>query len=210
MKTTLVPDQTTLVPNQTTLVPDRTRRRFLRNATLAVGGGTLLTPVFALGARHAPAMQRDAALDPALRLHHLHTRETLELAQDKAAMQRPGFLATLNRFLRDHYSGVQGSMDPGLFVQVRGLQKLLESNGTVEVISGFRSAATNERLRQRGGGGVASRSLHLEGRALDLRISGVPLPALRDAALALRAGGVGFYPESDFVHIDTGRVRRWG
>jgi len=87
---------------------------------------------------------------------------------------------------------------------------LATGSGTFEVISGFRSAETNERLRRRGGGGVASRSLHLEGRALDLRVPGVPLAVLRDAALELRAGGVGFYPASDFVHIDTGRVRRWG
>ena len=101
-------------------------------------------------------------------------------------------------------------MDPGLLDQLRSLQRLLAADGTIEVISGFRSAETNERLRRRGGGGVASRSLHLQGRALDLRMEGVPLARLRDAALELQAGGVGFYPESNFVHIDTGRVRRWG
>jgi uncharacterized protein YcbK (DUF882 family) len=87
---------------------------------------------------------------------------------------------------------------------------VLASDATIEVISGYRSPATNERLRRRGGGGVASRSLHLQGRALDIRMVGVPLSILRDAALDLRAGGVGFYPESNFLHIDTGTVRRWG
>jgi uncharacterized protein YcbK (DUF882 family) len=143
-------------------------------------------------------------------MHHLHTGETLALAREATPSEKPGFLALLNRFLRDHYSGVQGTMDPGLIDQVRRLQQAMASDGAIEVISGYRSSVTNERLRRRGGGGVATRSLHLQGRALDLRIAGVPLVALRDAALDLRAGGVGFYPESNFLHIDTGPVRRWG
>ena len=157
-----------------------------------------------------PALGQSADAGPALRLRHLHTRESLVVAADAAQVHRPGLLATLNRFLRDHYSGMQGTMDPGLLDQLRSLQHLLAADGTIEVISGFRSAETNERLRRRGGGGVASRSLHLQGRALDLRMEGVPLARLRDAALELQAGGVGFYPDSNFVHIDTGRVRRWG
>jgi len=77
------------------------------------------------------------------------------------------------------------------------------------VISGYRSGRTNEQLRQRGGGGVARTSLHLQGRAIDVRLADVPLAALRDAALELRAGGVGYYPGERFVHLDTGRVRAW-
>jgi uncharacterized protein YcbK (DUF882 family) len=78
-----------------------------------------------------------------------------------------------------------------------------------EVISGFRGSATNQHLKQTRGGGVAQRSLHLEGRAIDVRLPGVPLAELRDAALALKGGGVGYYPRDNFVHLDTGRVRAW-
>ena len=187
-----------------------TRRHFLRGTALAVGGASLLAPLLAQGTPLVPSPRRAAAGDSAMHLRHLHTRETLEVAFDAVPAERPGVLAALNRFLRDHYSGVQGTMDPDLLVQLQSLQTLIASNGTIEVISGFRSPETNERLRRRGGGGVATRSLHLQGRALDLRMPGVPLATLRDAALELRSGGVGFYPESNFVHIDTGRVRRWG
>ena len=82
---------------------------------------------------------------------------------------------------------------------------------TYEIFKGCQAANGSAKLdRRRGGGGVATRSLHLEGRALDIRFTDVPLRQLRDAALALQAGGVGYYPSSGFVHIDTGRVRRWG
>ena len=81
---------------------------------------------------------------------------------------------------------------------------------TFEIISGYRSPVTNSMLRKTGGGGVAKRSLHMDGRAIDIRLIGVDTAHLRDAALALGVGGVGYYPESDFLHIDTGPVRSWG
>lgn len=188
---------------------DHARRRLLRGTTLTVGGAAMLAPLFAQAAPLPLFPQHSPGGPMLLRMRHLHTGETLEVASDAAPGQRPVFLAALNRFLRDHYSGDQATIDPGLLDQIRRLQKLLTSDGTIEVISGYRSPATNDRLRRRGGG-VASRSLHVLGRALDLRIAGVPLTTLRDAALDMRAGGVGFYPESNFLHIDTGSVRRWG
>jgi uncharacterized protein YcbK (DUF882 family) len=186
------------------------RRHFLRATSLAVGGSVLLAPLSTRAATMTSHSQPKQSGLPLLRMRHLHTGETLEVPSQAALGPRPVFLAELNRFLRDHYSGDLGSMDPGLLDQIRRLQQVLESSGAIEVISGFRSPATNERLRRRGGGGVASRSLHLQGRALDMRMAGVPLATLRDAALDLRAGGVGFYPESNFLHIDTGSFRRWG
>lgn len=201
-------------PDQFTLswasVHDRTRRCLLRGTALAVGGAVLDAPLLAQAAPLDSSPQGARFAAPAVRLHHLHTGESLAFAHMAAPREPRGFHALLNRFLRDHYSGDQGTMDPGLIAQIRRLRQLLASDGTVEVISGYRSLATNQRLRKGGGGGVASRSLHLEGRALDFRIVGIPLGMLRDVALDLRAGGVGFYPESNFLHIDTGPVRRWG
>jgi hypothetical protein len=89
------------------------------------------------------------------------------------------------------------------------IQRELGHEGAFEIISGYRAPATNARLRESRGGGVARHSLHMEGRALDLRLPGVPLSDLRDAARAQRGGGVGFYAREQFVHLDTGRVRGW-
>ena len=120
----------------------------------------------------------------------------------------PDALTSLNRFLRDHYSGEIGPIDPQLFDLLHQVQQLVGSTRPFEVISGYRCAATNATLRETRGGGVAKHSLHMEGRAIDVRLPGVALADLRDAAVTLKAGGVGFYP-GQFVHIDTGRVRRW-
>ncbi|HET9024333.1 MAG TPA: DUF882 domain-containing protein, partial [Burkholderiaceae bacterium] len=108
----------------------------------------------------------------------------------------------------DHYSGDVGQIDPHLFDLLHQVRALVGATQPFEVISGYRSLATNETLRTTRGGGVARHSLHTEGRAIDVRLPGVSLTDLRDAAASLKAGGVGYYP-GQFVHIDTGRVRRW-
>jgi uncharacterized protein YcbK (DUF882 family) len=100
-------------------------------------------------------------------------------------------------------------MDPQIYDQLYRVQQLLGSKRPFEVISGYRCPATNANLRQTRSGGVAKRSLHMEGRAIDVRLPGVPLAELHEAALSLRGGGVGFYPRDQFVHLDTGRVRNW-
>ena len=113
-------------------------------------------------------------------------------------------------FLRDFRNGATHAIDPGLLDQLNALAAATATRAPFQVISGYRSPATNEMLR-RAGHGVATGSLHLQGQAIDIRLADVELTDLRDAALSLRAGGVGYYPsaDSDFVHIDTGRVRRW-
>lgn len=184
------------------------RRRFLRRAShlgaLAAGATSALAlPMVATPARAMLAGPRR------LSLVHTHTGEKLALVFAVDAHYAPAALSALDHFLRDHYSGIVGSIDPQLFDLLYRAQQSLGHEGPFEIISGYRAGATNERLRESRGGGVARRSLHLEGRAIDLRLPGVPLVDLRDAALALRAGGVGFYPRERFVHIDTGRVRRW-
>jgi len=180
--------------------PHVARRRFLQHSALAAAGALPL-------ARKAQAGTAPARRE--LALVHTHTRERIALVYAIGQSYVPEALTALNRFLRDHYSGAVAPIDPQLFDLLHQVQTLAGSGQVFEVISGYRSAATNETLRTTRGGGVARHSLHMEGRAIDVRLAGVPLADLRDAAVSLKAGGVGFYP-GQFVHIDTGRVRRWG
>lgn len=178
-----------------------TRRSFL-------GGSARLALLGALLPAHRLAL---ASLPPtrSLALEHLHTGERLTLDYAIGDRYLPDALQALNRLLRDHYSGEMCQIAPGLFDQLHRLQALLGPDRALLVISGYRCPETNEMLRQRGGGGVARQSLHTQGRAVDIRMAGVALSELREAALAMNAGGVGFYPAQQFVHIDTGRVRSW-
>lgn len=176
-----------------------TRRRFVGAAMASLAG--LGAPAFASAAVESGERR--------LALAHLHTGESIDLVYAIDGEYLPDSLAALDRLLRDHRSGEVGSMEPALFDQLHRLQQLVGSSQPFQVVSAFRGAATNARLRAERGAAVAKRSLHLEGRAIDVRLSGVPLARLRDAAAALRAGGVGFYPRSQFLHLDTGAVRRW-
>jgi uncharacterized protein YcbK (DUF882 family) len=119
----------------------------------------------------------------------------------------PDALAELNRVLRDHRTGDVHEIDRGLFDWMVSLRERLEGS-EFGIISGYRSPTSNEGLRANSGG-VAKKSLHMQGRAIDLRLSGAKTAAIRDLARGDRRGGVGYYAESDFVHIDTGRVRSW-
>jgi uncharacterized protein YcbK (DUF882 family) len=181
--------------------PPHSRRHFLRHATRLAAAGTL--PVLA-----APALA-SIPKARALTMAHTHTGERIDLIYAIEERYVPEALGSLNRFLRDHYTGEVGTMDPLVFDLLHRVRQVLGAERPYEIISGYRDPHTNERLRQTRGGGVARRSLHMEGRAIDVRLPGVPLADLRDAALSLRAGGVGYYPGSQFVHLDTGRVRNW-
>jgi uncharacterized protein YcbK (DUF882 family) len=168
---------------------------------LAVAGAPAL-----LVARRAGA---GTARPDVLRLVHTHTGETLSVAWRSGGAIDPQAMRRVDRLLRDVRTGDVAPIDPALLEQ---LQRLAEATGTrapFQVISGYRSPRTNEMLRRTGGGGVARASLHLEGRAIDVRLADVPLADLRDAARELRAGGVGGYLREGFVHLDTGRVRSW-
>lgn len=169
----------------------------------------------ALAAEHPAAPVASVLVSSSARslaFDHTHTRERINLVYAVGGDYVPDALTTLNRFLRDHYSGSVGRMDPQLFDLLHQVRLALggKSLSAYEVISGYRCPETNNHLRQSRGGGVAKRSLHMEGQAIDVRIPGVPLAELRDAAVSLQAGGVGYYPREQFVHIDTGRVRHWG
>src|SRR5690606_22191472 len=117
-------------------------------------------------------------------------------------------LDAVNEVLRDHRTGEVHAIDPQLLDLLSGLAGKLEARPRFQVISGYRSPASNAKLHAKSSG-VATRSLHMQGKAIDIRMGGVELANLRRAALGLRAGGVGYYPSSDFVHVDTGRVRQW-
>jgi len=175
------------------------RRRFL-----AAGAALLASPLLALSMRAGanPASVRT------LSFRHTHTGEVLSLVYAAGGAYLTEALAQVNWFLRDFRNGESKPIDPQLLDQLHTLSAITGTKAPYEVISGYRSPATNE-LLQRRGGGVASHSLHLEGRAIDIRLADVPLADFRDAAVSLRSGGVGFYAQSQFVHLDTGRVRRW-
>lgn len=180
------------------------RRRLLRHtARLALAGAAL--PL----ARPAVALPFDSARDRSLSFDHTHTGEHLSLVYAVGRRYLPEALGSLNHFMRDHYSGEIGQMDPQLFDLLHRLRQTLGCDAPFEVISAYRCPQTNARLRNTRDGGVAKRSLHMDGKAIDIRIAGIGLADLRDAALSLRLGGVGYYPQDQFVHVDTGRVRSW-
>ena len=139
---------------------------------------------------------------------HTHTHERLSVTYFADGSYDEASLAALDWFLRDHRTGDEHPIDPALFDILHELRLATGTASPYQVISGYRSARTNSLLRERSAG-VASGSLHLQGRAIDVRLADVSSAALRDAAIRLRRGGVGYYASSDFVHIDTGRVRCW-
>lgn len=139
---------------------------------------------------------------------HTHTGKRLRIAYASGNTYLPEALRTLNSFLRDPYTGSIGRMDPKLFDLLYKLKIALRTDQPFQIVSAYRCPSTNAKLRK-SSKGVARRSLHMEGKAVDVRVPGVSLAKLRDAAIASRTGGVGFYPEDKFVHVDTGPVRHW-
>jgi uncharacterized protein YcbK (DUF882 family) len=157
----------------------------------------------------APASALRAREERVLRFFHTHTNDRLALPYFADGAYLPGSLARLDRFLRDHRTGEEHAIDPALFDLLHELRRATRTKRPFQVISGYRSPVTNARLRLARGSGVAGGSLHLQGRAIDIRLGDVSSAVLRDAARELRRGGVGYYRRSDFVHLDTGRVRTW-
>ncbi len=143
-----------------------------------------------------------------LDFHHTHTGENLSVIYHDGKNYNPAALDQINEFLGDFRSGTVHSIDPATLDILFRLRTELGSKETFEIISAYRSPETNAMLRKQGRS-VARRSLHMEGKAIDVRLRGVDTALLRDAALRLQLGGVGYYRESDFVHVDSGRVRTW-
>lgn len=143
-----------------------------------------------------------------LHFHHTHTGESLQVTYYRDGAYQEDALEALDRFLADWRTGEGRKIDRQLFDILWNIQESTPNNGVYEIISAYRSPATNAMLRERSSG-VARNSQHLHGKAIDVRLRGLDTRHLRDTALQLRQGGVGYYARSDFVHVDTGRVRSW-
>lgn len=152
-----------------------------------------------------------SACEYRLRFYHTHTRERLDIAYRRGDTYLPEALDELDHYLRDHRTGDVHHFDPHLFDLLHDLTASLnDSGGEIDVICGYRTPWSNEVLRTRSAHtGVARRSLHMQAEAIDIRLPGIPTSEVRDAALRLHRGGVGYYRSSDFVHVDVGRVRQW-
>ena len=158
-------------------------------------------PAKAAVAKPAPA-HRDLAL------FNTHTRESVALTYYDAGRYLPKSLDRINTILRDHRTDDVKPIDPRLLDALFALKSRIDIQAPIHIISGYRSPATNAKLRQRSKG-VARTSYHVLGKAVDIRLPGYRTDLLRNQCLKLKSGGVGYYPASDFVHIDTGPVRRW-
>jgi uncharacterized protein YcbK (DUF882 family) len=143
-----------------------------------------------------------------LRLYNTHTGETVRSVFWADGEFIPEALADINKLLRDHRNGKIAPMDPALLVLLERVSSQFGSNKVLHVISGYRSPETNQKLAEQSNG-VARHSMHLEGKAIDIRMPGTDLKQVHKAALAAKGGGVGYYDQSQFVHMDTGRVRHW-
>ena len=145
-----------------------------------------------------------------LSFYHTHTGKHLNVVYWEDGRYVDEALDEVNRFLSDFRTGDVTVMDRHLLDLIYDVRDSLGGEGTYQIISAYRSPKTNEELRSRSASsGVAKKSQHLLGKAIDVRLVGVPTAELRDAAIRLQRGGVGYYEKSDFVHMDTGRVRRW-
>ena len=144
-----------------------------------------------------------------LRLYHLHTGQHIDVVYRVGDRYLPDGVAQLDQFLRDHRTGDEKDYDVKEFDLLHDLMaRLGHPNGEIDIVCGYRTPWSNNWLREHGHG-VALHSQHMEAKAIDIRIPGVPTAQVRDAALAMQRGGVGYYASSDFVHVDVGRVRRW-
>jgi uncharacterized protein YcbK (DUF882 family) len=144
-----------------------------------------------------------------LHLYHLHTGEHIDIVYRVGDHYLPEAVAQLDHFLRDHRTGDVKDYDVKEFDLLHDLMaRLGRPNGVIDIVCGYRTPWSNNYLREHGHG-VALHSQHMEAKAIDIRIPGVPTAQVRDTALAMQRGGVGYYAQSDFVHVDVGPVRRW-
>jgi uncharacterized protein YcbK (DUF882 family) len=176
------------------------RRRDLFRLGAAAGVAAIAAPAWAQGL--------DLEGPRRAMLSNLHTGEAFNEVYFAGGRYLPDALAEATRVMRDWRNGQEHFIDPALFDALHAINGKLETRAAFQIISGYRSPQTNAMLHERSHQ-VASGSQHMLGKAIDIRVEGVDLSRLHRAALAVGAGGVGFYPSSNFVHVDTGRVRQW-
>lgn len=176
------------------------RRSFLNVSSMAAAGALLLPS--------SKSVANVLSSERTLSFHNVHTDEELTI---RCCPERDYDRETRLRFsslLRDHHADEVREMDPGLIDIFFALSAFTGSTGTFKILSGYRSPETNSWLR-RFSHGVAEHSMHIEGKAVDIRMDDLSISEIRQAGMALAMGGVGYYPRSDFVHLDTGRIRHW-
>lgn len=177
---------------------------YKRRQLLVAGGltlGTSLLPGLAIASPYKAKNERSISLC------NIHTNEDLETRYFDGEQYLKDELRKINYICRDFRRNEVAKMDRRLFDAITEIQSGLGHKGQVRIISGYRSPQTNQALQKTGG--VAKKSYHMKGQAIDFHLEGVSLSRIRDAALDLRLGGVGYYPRSGFIHLDTGPVRRW-
>lgn len=183
------------------------RRRLLRWAASGlIAGASSLLPRPGLAARQGA---KDPVDPQHLSLLNVHTSEKLALDCSPDGKVSLESLGGIDRFLRDHRDGTQHAIDPRLLDLLSSIVRLVGGNGTIHITSAYRSPRTNSILRMLYEG-VAPHSYHMSGKAIDFWLPGCPLQDLHQAAVSLKGGGVGFYPASNFIHVDVGPVRYWG
>ncbi|MGB5443991.1 MAG: YcbK family protein [Psychromonas sp.] len=179
--------------------PDLNRRKAIFTGLATLGAACIPTVSFASIFKNSPRE---------LHLNNLHTGEELQTCYFDGKNYQRDEMKKINHLCRDFRQNEIKNMDKRLFDQLAAIQKIIGSNNQIHIISGYRSPATNKMLRAKSSG-VAKKSMHMLGQAIDFRVEGVPLSEVKKAALSLKAGGVGYYPSSNFIHIDTGNVRSW-
>jgi len=176
------------------------RRSFLKSSLL-LAAPTLSIPALA---NTAPAARGERTL----RLYNTHTGEKLRSVFWAEGQFIPDALKDINKVLRDHRNNQIADMDTQLLLLLDEVNGKLGNDRELHIISGYRSPESNAKLHANSNG-VAKRSMHMDGKAIDIRLPGKDLKMLHKAAMSLKGGGVGYYPDSQFVHMDTGRVRYW-
>jgi uncharacterized protein YcbK (DUF882 family) len=175
------------------------RRSFLKSSVVLASA--IGMPALAKAAQPAPA-------ERTLRLYNTHTGESLRSVFWAEGQFIPDALKDINKLLRDHRNNQIAEMDPKLIVLLNEVSDKFGDSQVLHIISGYRSPESNAKLHANSNG-VAKHSMHMEGKAIDIRMPGKDLAQLHKAAMSMKAGGVGYYPDSQFVHMDTGRVRYW-
>lgn len=184
------------------------RRSFLKSS--AVLASVLAAPAVKAASKTAPAAAPAAAApnERILRLYNTHTGESLRSIFWAEGQFIPDALQDINKLLRDHRNNKIATIDPQLLVLLDKVSAQFGDHPTMHIISGYRSPESNAKLHANTRG-VAKHSLHMDGQAIDVRIPGQDLAKLHKVAMAQKVGGVGYYPDSEFVHMDVGRVRYW-